>query len=387
MELFLAIVYWISLAGVFQTYIGIHVSTWLILHVRSIFTNKEWKKLADDELPSVTVVIPARNEEAVIANKIQNLLDADYPREKLDVLIGSDCSTDRTVEIIRGFKNPRVNVVEMPHRRGKLGIVDDLTPRAKGEIVIITDSNVMFKSDAIKRLMRWYGDERVGGMAGNLIALPAREGSRLEAEISYRKFETFLKSMLGQMGITIGAYGGFYSLRRELFRPLGVKPFSEDVIIPLEVQAQGYKVFFDPQAIALEEVEGELKKEFQRRMRMIGYNIRSSYRGIKLSARAGLLALYSFFSYKVLRWHSSFLWTTLLLTSLLLMFKSPFHFYFALIMLGAIFVTFAGMISHYFRVNLPLATKVFHFVAVNIASMIGVFKLIRGIDLWWEPRA
>lgn len=379
------ILFWLSLAGILQTYLGLYC----LLRILNLLTGKAPSVDAvqnDSECLSVTVIVPAYNEEACISDRINNLLTQDYPAEKLTIWVGSDCSTDQTNAIVNEFDDPRVSLKVMPDRRGKLGIIDTLSPVAPSDIVVITDANVHFEPDTIRHLTAPFADQRVGGVTGNLKTIPPNKTELIAKEVAYRSFESDVKQMLGNLGMLFGAYGGFYAFRRELFTPFGLKPVHDDIIQPLEILAQGKRFVFATNAIASEDTSETVRQEFSRRVRMTGYSMRSMSRAVRLASRAGISAFILFFSYKILRWFSPFLLGLLLTTSLVLYQHSPLYGAFA----GAVALCFAcailGGLARVAGLTIPVLSSAYYFFLMNFASYVGLLKLWQ-VKRYWNPRS
>lgn len=382
LQIVATVVFWVSVILLVYNYIGLYLYLGLISRKKG----ETQSTSSEEDLPSVTVIIPAHNEEDIIAKRIQNILHQDYQPDRINVVVGSDCSDDQTVQIAREYSDCGVEVVEMPTRSGKLGVIDYLVQRASGEVVVITDSNVFFANSGIKELMKPYKDPRVGGVCGNLALVPPSEESNVERELNYREFETSLKNKMSRLGIVIGAYGGFYSLRRRLFKPLGKRPCHDDVILPLEILAQGYKVVFSDRARAVEATEPTIRGEFKRRVRMATYNFLTLPRAVRLSFRAGLHTGFITLSYKVIRWLGPFIWASAFVSSILLVSSHPFYLLTtALFILGVAIAIIAGVIDWLGRSAGP-ALAAYHFALMNIAGFIGLFNLLKGAERYWKPR-
>lgn len=336
--------------------------------------------------PSVTVMIPARNEEKVIGAKIDNLLAQDYPSGELEILVVSDCSTDKTVNITESYADRGVKLIDLNQRHGKLGIVDVIVPQVSGDVVVITDANVIFAPDALSKMMRYYADPKTGAVCGNLRLVSPSDSKDIQREATYRSFEISLKRMMGRLGAVIGAYGGFYSQYKKLFRPLGRRPIHDDVIMPLEVLAQDFKVVFAEEAKASEETHSTIRAEYLRRVRMTGYSLNTIPRLIKLSLKAGFKVFYLAVSYKLLRWLCPYLFALLLISSAVLIGTSLIYNLLGLIFGIGILLALFGWICNRFGRKIPVATDMFHFTAMNFASFIGIVPWIKGVEKYWEPR-
>ncbi len=377
-------IFWLAALFLFQTYIG----TLLSLLLANLFRHKSPTVERDPawELPSVTVLVPARNEEKVIVEKIDNLLAQDYPDDRMEIYVVSDCSTDKTVDIVRNYADRGVKLIEFVERHGKLGIIDEVIPGLSGEIIVITDANVALASDAIKSMMEEYADSAVGAVDSDLQRVIPSEGKNLQGEVIYRQYENMLKRLMGKFGAVIGVLGGFYSQRRSLFRPLGRLPMHDDVILPHEVLAQGYKVVHSEQAGAVEKTEPTIAAEYIRRVRMAAFNLNTIPRMMKLSWKAGPKVFYLTLSYKLFRWLSPYLFALLFILSLALIGTSLIYNVVALAFGFSLILSGIGWIKDKSGRKGGITTGFYHFTAMNVAAFAGIGVWLKGVKKYWEPR-
>ncbi len=268
--------------------------------------------LPPSELPRVTMVVAAHNEAACIGDKLRNFQSLDYPREKLDLIVGSDGSNDETDAIVARFArdDPRVRLSSAP-RAGKSAVLNRCVPQARGEWVLLTDANTMLRPDALRAIARHTQRLDVGAIAGRLVLMrpgtstggadgfgePATEGEGL-----YWRHETWLKSTEARFGVLLGMNGALYALRRDLFTPLHPETIVDDLVIPLRLVIAGHALASAPDALAFEETAASLADESRRRVRIAAGNFQSlAWLWPLLSPRRGLWA-YAFWSHKVLRW-------------------------------------------------------------------------------------
>jgi len=380
------ITFWTACALMLMNYIGIYI----FLQIISIFPRKDKFQTSDSglhyELPTVTVLVAARNEEGVIGNKVKNTLGQDYPEEKIRIIIASDNSTDSTADIVNSFSDNRVELLEMQTRSGKLGIIDQVIPTLESEIVLITDANVMLKPDSIRQIMYKYADPKVGAVSGNQLSISAAGSKQMDHEETYRNFETTLKRVMGKLGLVIGCYGGIYSIRKDLFRPIGSVPMNDDMILPLEVMGQGYKVDFAERGQALEETEKSIEQEYNRRKRIIKYNIPIIPRGIKLTAKAGILPLFLFIFYKVVRWISPVLFILITASSMTLALSSNTFLVLSSVILFGFLLSLLGFVANRRGLQIKMVSSLYYFVSMNIAVLRGMFGLNIKTKHHWEPR-
>ncbi|MDP8239609.1 MAG: glycosyltransferase [Candidatus Hatepunaea meridiana] len=380
-----AIVFWVSFALIFQSYFG----TYLSLAIINLFRRKPKSDISktDKRLLTVTILIPAHNEEELIGKKIENSLDQDYPVNLMEIVIASDVSTDRTVEIVKSYADRDVKLIDFTDRHGKLGIIDEVIPQFVNDIVVITDANVFLAKDAISRMMEKYQDTGVGAVNSVLQMVTPSGSIQLQGESTYRLFEIKLKHLMSKFGLTIGLLGGFYSVRRDFFVPLGQLPVHDDVIIPLEVLAQGNKVIHAEKAYATEETNDTIKGEYMRRVRMTAFNLNSIPRLIRLSIKAGPMVFYLAIGYKMFRWLSPYLFALSFISLFPLIGVSIIYNCFAVIFGLCLIFAFIG----YLRDKLGLKKGIimndfYHFAIMNLAGFVGLRVWLKGVNKYWETR-
>src|SRR5271157_2326062 len=254
--------FWLCAVLVGYTYAGYPALVWFL----SWFFGKVQSppESREETLPSLTLVLSAFNEESVIGERIQNALDMDYPHDKLELLIGSDGSTDGTDDIVRSFASPRVRLLSFSKNRGKASVINDAVATAHGEILLMTDANTHVDRAAPRNLVRWFADPKVGTVVGRLI-LNDREGGQ-NADGLYWRYETFLKRRESLLDGLLGANGAIYAIRTELFTPIPEDTIVDDFLIPLVAKIRSAcKIIYDDEAIAREETAPNLISEFRRR--------------------------------------------------------------------------------------------------------------------------
>lgn len=223
---------------------------------------------------TVTVVIAAYNEEACIRQKIDNLLASDFPAGRLDIIVASDGSTDGTVARAEESKSDAVSVIAFPERRGKAAVLNDVVPSARGDLVVFADARQRFESGALAALATRFADPAVGAVGGELILVDTHaNGSQVTHGVSaYWRYEKFIRKQESRLDSTVGVSGAIYAIRRPLFRPISVDIILDDVLIPMAVMAQGYRVVFEPSARAYDRTAPTADAEFRRKVRTLAGN-------------------------------------------------------------------------------------------------------------------
>ena len=370
MVLFFEILLWVSLGVVLYSYTLYPIL--LLIFVR--FFGKPVKQ-NQSYMPSIGVLVPAHNEEKVILNKIQNILSMHYPSDKLSVWIGSDCSTDATEKIVSEFSDKRVHLWAAPQRGGKTGVLNGLAPLIDAEIILFTDANTMHRPDCLPAIVKNFADPGVGGVAGHIEHV--KNGDDEAGEGMYRSFESKQKYMEGMLHSTISAFGGFYAVRKEVFRPIPFNSYSnDDVLIPMNVIRQGYRVVFEPDAVSEEKNTGSLGSEFSRRVRIGAGNFQAFFWLLDFLNPARGWPAFCLISHKFTRWFSPFFLLALFISSSMLFFKSASDLYRILFATGSIILV-AGMLHK--LIPLRITRHVFYFLAMNVALILGFYRYMRGI--------
>jgi len=291
-----AIISWGALAILLYAYFGYPLLLALIGTVR-----RPRPIAAHDIRPTVTMVLAAWNEEAVIGEKIENTLAQEYPPGLLDLIVVSDGSTDKTDEIVRGYaeRTGRVRLLHTRGREGKSVALNIGVPQARGEIVVLTDANAIFQPEAVARLVAPFADSRVGAVSGQLRYRGA-EGIG-EGEGVYWKYEQAVKRAESRLHSLLGANGSIYAIRRELFRPVHPRDVN-DFRIPYQALLEGQAVVLEPEAVSFEHTAGSLGSEYRRKVRIMARAIPMMLALLLPTlVRGRLLVLWQLLSHKLLR--------------------------------------------------------------------------------------
>jgi cellulose synthase/poly-beta-1,6-N-acetylglucosamine synthase-like glycosyltransferase len=226
-----------------------------------------------DILPTVSVVVVAHDEGRRVRGRLENLLCLDYPRDRLEIVLGSDGSADDTVDQARAFGKDAVRVAAFPERRGKAAVLDDLVPLCRGDIVVLADARQWFEPQALRRLVRAFADPRVGAVSGALILDRGAADAPIGAGVGfYWRRESALRRAESLVDSTVGATGAFYALRRTLFRPIARDTILDDVLIPMRIMRRGYRVLYEPEARAHDRPAHSASAERARKIRTIAGN-------------------------------------------------------------------------------------------------------------------
>lgn len=265
---YLSLWFWASVALLLYTYLGYPLLIRLLAALPRRIPAEGWLQ------PRITLVVVAYNEARRIRQRLENFLDLDYPWDRVEVIVASDGSTDSTVERARVYASEQVRVVEFRQRRGKSAVLNDVVPMATGEIVVLADARQRFETGALRALAARFVDPKVGAVSGELVLLDGRAGrSEVGKGVDfYWRYEKFMRLYESRVDSTVGATGAIYALRRELFRPIPEALILDDVLIPMQVARQGYRVLFEPRARAYDWVAPDARHEFTRKLRTIAGN-------------------------------------------------------------------------------------------------------------------
>lgn len=360
----------------------------LIIFLISLFY-KDNESIQNDYEAPVSILISAYNEEKVIKNRIENLLNQNYDNSKLEILVGSDCSTDKTNSILenlsKSINNLRVFIFN--YRQGKAGVLNKLAKQASNEILIFTDANTEFEKNSIKKIVRHFQNNNVGGVSGRLILID--EDKCLTKGVEEKKYwiyETFIKIQEGKLGILIGANGGIFAIRKNLFEAIPVdKPVTDDFFVSLMVIKQGYKFKYEKEAIAIEEISTDLKIEFKRKVRIAATNYQTIYFFRDLLFNKNLLITYAIWSHKILRWFIPFILFFLLIINLFLI---GYNEFFKWTFWTQIIFYISGIIGYILiklKIRIKILSLITYFISTNLALIIGFIKFLkRKHSVIWE---
>jgi cellulose synthase/poly-beta-1,6-N-acetylglucosamine synthase-like glycosyltransferase len=367
------IAFWVCVALIVYAYAIYPIVVWTL--ARLFGRPPVSVALADNELPTVSLLIAAHNEEQVIARRIENALALDYPADRFEVVIASDGSSDATAQIVRGFRDPRVRLLESPIRRGKTTVLNAAFRHVRGEIVLLSDANTFTDREALRRMVRWFADPAVGSVCGRLVLTDPATGRNVDS--LYWRYETFLKKCEGRLGGLLGANGAIYAVRRSSFAGIWSDTIVDDFVIPLVTHLRHNRaIVYDSSAVAFEETPHDFSAEFRRRSRIGAGGFQSIVRlRALLSPRHGWIA-FTFFSHKVLRWLCPFLLIGAVVTNLALLHEPLYRWTMALQLVGYGF-SLLGLVTGTRPALKPLRLATM-FTAMNAALLVGFWRWASG---------
>ncbi|MCH8554574.1 MAG: glycosyltransferase [Schleiferiaceae bacterium] len=373
-------VFWIALFGVVITYILYPLILVAFDHQET--TNSENTATQ----PPITILLAAHNEARIIAEKIKSTFHTDYPKDKVTLIIGTDACTDDTDKIIAEMREEYPNIIHITfqERTGKPGILNALVPLVSTPYIIGTDANVLFTKTTLSTLMARFNHQEVGIVAGHIRYTKEKAGIAKQ-ERSYLQFENRIKlAESNRYGMAMGAEGGCYAIKTELFPELPPLTIVDDFYVTMHVLKRGKKVLFEPNAIGLEDVSIDPEVEYNRKARISAGNWQNlgHFGDIVLADFFPLGAI--FFFHKILRWLTPFLLLLALICALLLMTTSVFYGIFAAGTLGVFALLFLENAIGIKILKSDNWKFIRHFIYMNLALLAGFIRYLKGVktNIW-----
>ncbi len=373
----LKILFWATLLIVFYTYIGYGILLYIIIRLKRLFRGKPQKTAppADDELPSMTLMICAYNEEDVVAEKMENTLALDYPKDKLRIMWVTDGSNDRTNELLAEY--PEVDIVFSPERRGKTAALKHGLGELKTRYVAFTDANTMINSGALREIARLFGDPTVGCVSGEKRVAARNEGEMAaEGEGLYWKYESTLKRWDSELYSAMGAAGELYAIDPTMCRDVPDEALLDDFMMSMYVVQAGKRIAYTPDAYAREYGSANIFEESKRKRRIAAGGLQSIWwlRSMLNPLRQPLVT-FQYVSHRVLRWSiTPVAMVLLLLANIALVTMGAGTFYTVMLILQAIFYLAAlgGWLMNRSGHKNKLLYTAYYFVFMN-------FNVFRGM--------
>jgi cellulose synthase/poly-beta-1,6-N-acetylglucosamine synthase-like glycosyltransferase len=375
-------IFWISLAFLIYIYVGyLGISMLLGKLFRRPFIKK-------DISPSVTLIIPAFNEQKVIKEKIENSLGLDYPKEKLEIVIASE-SNDGTNNIASQYIEKGIVLYTYKARQGKSKLLYDTLPKIKGEIIVFSDANAIYKKDALKKLVRNFHDRRIGAALGRLVISNPHDSSTTEGESLYKKYEGLLRKHNSYLHAILGVDGSMFAIRRELYLPI-TPTRGDDFELAARIRIKGFGIVFEEEAISYEKAPISSHDEIKRKIRIVSGFLRSSIFLLKEMLRPfrGLL-IFQLVSNKILRWASPYFLIIFFFSNMVLFMHKRHGFYDILFSAQILFYLMALLSGIYLKKNkgplFGVSRIPFYFLSFNYAFLLGTLKgLFLKAPTFWE---
>lgn len=383
MTIILTTIFALGLAVPLYTYF---VYPFLIL-ILSLFNRCGYQK-DDSFLPSITLVISAYNEENVMREKIENSLDLDYPKDRLEIIVASE-STDKTHEIVSEYASHGIILRKFNGRLGKSATLYRVIPSIQSEIIVFSDANSMYRPDALRRLVRNFADKSVGCVIGRLQYREHSGSVGGGGEKLYWAYDLFLrKYTTGVRGLVPGINGSIFAIRRALYFPI-TENRGDDFELCTRIAIRGYAVVSENEAIAEEEASETTRQQFRRKMRLVRWNTMSSLLLCReaLSLRRWAI-VFQLVSHRLMRYTVSF-WLILALASSALLARNSAFFSFMFLAQTAFYLISLGtLLVEKLGVRLPKICLIpSYFLMVNSAAAVGIISgMTQGQSTIWQKQ-
>jgi len=378
--------FWICLFLLVYTYFIFPFSTIFLARRRSL-NNKFYNQ--KDEMPSVSILIAAYNEQDVIKEKVMSIINSNLPSSKIEIIIGSDCSTDNTNEIISKLANNHsfINVKIFTERSGKSSVVNKLVKQAKNEIIILTDANIIFSKNTIKSLIRHFKDSKIGLVDSNMVNIGIKKSGISLQEKTYISSEVKFKHAESKLwGMLMGPFGGCFAIKKSLFVPIPENFMVDDFFICMNILKNGNLAINDLDAVVYEDVSNQIYEEFRRKRRISMGNFINLFHFKKLLLKPFSRLGFIFLSHKVIRWFGPILLILVLTSNFILISDNIFYKMTFFVQLILFIFPFIDFLLRKIGIHILILRFVTHFYSMNLALFIGMIDYLtvnkKGV---WEP--
>jgi len=378
------LVFWLAGGVILYAYAGYALLVTLLAHLRPRSAR------AGSDLPPVSLIVPAYNESAWIARKLENSLALDYPRDRLEILVISSGSDDGTEAVAQGYASAGVRTIVQPARAGKEAAMQEAARHARGEILVFTDANAILNRDAIRLMVRWFADPDVGCVAGEKRVAAESGESSGAGEGAYWLYESTVKRFDSTVGSAMGAAGELCAIRAELMTAREHDNIIEDFVLSMRVVEAGYRLVYEHGAVATEEASTRFEDVFERRARIAAGGFQSIWRlRSLLDPRRGIV-WWQYVSHRVLRWAlAPFLLPMLVIINWSLVSARPIY---RAMLLAQVMFYGAAVTGWWLRRTalgrLRIVAFPFFFSAANAAVLVGCARFVTGRQsvLWKRTR-
>ena len=369
-------VFWGSLGLILYTFLGYPFFLFILnsLNKRPHFN----PKCHETDWPTVSLVIAAYNEEKAIGEKLENSLNLDYPKDKLEIIVVSDRSSDSTDDIVRSYAQKGVGLHRKGNHAGKVSGHKSVLEKVKGDIVVFSDAPTMYQPSVIKELVKHFVVEDIGCVGGALTYIRRGQSNSAVHEQRYWSYEAFIRKLESKVDSLPAVSGAIYALRRGLYPDMPVH-LADDLIVPLHVKRLGYRTFYEPNALCWDTPTDNMKDEFKKRKRIGAQNTAGLlYMKSLLNPFKNFLFSWILVSHKLLRLASPFLYVSVFVSSLGLSQQGDFWMAISLIISLFLVTSLIG----WFLEGLGKRSRVFslpsYFMAFNLGMTFGVFEALLG---------
>jgi len=370
------IIFWISIFLIVYTFVGYGFVLYILVRIKGIF-KKPYIFKTEAALPSVTVLIAAYNEEDIIEDKIENTLQLNYPKDKVQAIFITDGSSDSTADKVRGFDD--ITLLHQDIRAGKMAAIKRAIPYIKGEITVFTDANTFLNKDALLELVKHYQNPKVGAVAGEKRILVEETADASSAgEGFYWKYESKLKKWDYELYSNVGAAGELFSIRTNLYQPVESDTIIDDHMIAMRIAENGFIIAYEPGAYAMETASADVKEELKRKIRIAAGGIQSIMR-LKKAANPFNNPVFTFqyISHRVLRWTiTPFLLFLVFILNVIIALDTQNAFYQIFLVLQVLFylLSLTGLYFESRNIRVKALFIPYYFCVMNYAVLAGIIR-------------
>lgn len=373
------VIFWTLTFLVIYTYVGYGLILYLLVIFKRLFSRKT--TLREEYLPAVTLIIPAYNEADFIEEKAKNSLELNYPKDKLRILFVTDGSKDDTVEILNSIDG--VEVSHEDRRAGKAAAENRSMKLVETPIVIFCDANTHLNENAIRELVKHYQNPKVGAVAGEKHVMSAdQDNASGSGEGLYWRYESALKRLDSELHTVVGAAGELISFRTELVEDLEEDTILDDFVQSLRICLKGYRVLYEPKAVASETASANVSEELKRKVRIAAGGWQAMFR---LSSLLNIfrhpVLSFQYISHRVLRWSlSAFALPIVFFLNVLLWFQVGSELYGFLLMaqVGFYLMALLGWVMRNKKVKIKGFFVAYYFCVMNYAVYAGLIRFFSG---------
>ncbi len=380
------ILFWILFFIVFYTFAGYAILVAVLLFFKKTgFSKKIFPEISMEEFPRVCMFVTAFNEADYVDMKVKNMMELDYPADKMQILWITDGSDDGTPEILG--KYPNMEVHHLPERKGKIHAMNRGIQFVNAPIVIFSDSNTILCRDAVKIIVQTFADPKVGCIAGEKRVLSkVSDNAAGSGENLYWKFESWVKRMDSDLNSAVGAVGELFAIRTSLFEQVENDTILDDFVISLRIAEKGFRIAYTPDAYAIETASVSVAEELKRKVRIAAGGLQTIMRlkGLLNPFRHGMLSI-QYISHKVLRWTIAPIALFFLpLVNLLILPEEleirTFNFfsYFFYLQVIMYLLALLGWMLEQRKIRFKLLFIPYYFTAMNYASLRGWVRFLKG---------
>ncbi len=351
----------------------------MILRAAMLPDDKPTDRAADEVLPRVSFVIAAYNEEKVIADKLDNTLELDYPAELLQIIVVSDGSDDATPGIVDNYAKDNVLNLHQPERRGKSAALNRSLAHVSGDIIVFSDANNDFNQRSVRELVKHFGDSRVGGVTGAKRIYQNEERESARGDSLYWKYESKIKKAESILGSITAAEGEIFAVRASLIDSIDPHKINDDAAITFDLVKRGYRVLYEERAVSMEQASNELTDDFRVKVRMTAGGFQTIVNEFSFLIPPRNWFAFTFFSHKILRWVTPWLMLLLLVANLFLL----DDFYFRALFVSQLMFYGLAICGWLKRHSPDLPTLLYvpmYFCYMNLALLVGFLSFVRGIQ-------